>query len=61
MEGVYYRGCLFKRESIIVDLYYERCLLRGCILYWVSIIGVSFEVVSFIGVFIKGFVVYMSF
>ena len=55
MSIVYYRGCLLKGVSFIVELYNRRSLFRGCILQWVSIRGVSFEGVSFIGVFIKGF------
>ena len=47
---VYYRGCLLKEMSFIVDLYCRGCLFRGCILQWVSIIGVSS-----IGCLLKGF------
>ena len=39
MDGVYYRGCLFKGVSFILDLYYRGYLFIGCILQWVSIIG----------------------
>ena len=38
MDSVYYRGCLLKELSFIVDLFYRGCLLDG-VYYNESIIG----------------------
>ena len=52
---VYYRGCLLKEMSFIVDLYCRGCLSKGVYIT----MGVYYRSV-FYRVFIKGFFCYMG-